>query len=115
MTRDQGAEESNLGSMEDRVCNKIMVFYTKILLRFTRDFNTEINQFYASEMILIQEAISQMSREQGDTKINLGSTKNYFGEHQENNSGSREKRVEFQMERGVGNPPPLQGLNCGQL
>ena len=32
-----------------------------------------------------------MLREQGDTEIDLGSTKNYFGEHQENNSGSREK------------------------
>ncbi len=36
-----------------------------------------------------------MLREQGDIKIDLGSTKNYFGEHQEDNSGSREKRVKF--------------------
>ncbi len=28
MIREQGAEESNLGSMEHRVCHKIMVFYT---------------------------------------------------------------------------------------
>ncbi len=28
MTREQGAEESNLGSMEHRVCHKIMVFHT---------------------------------------------------------------------------------------
>ena len=46
-----------------------------------------------------------MLREQGDTKIDLGSTKNYFGEHQENNPGSREKRVKFQMEPGAGDPP----------
>ena len=26
MTREQGAEESNLGSMEHRLCHKIMVF-----------------------------------------------------------------------------------------
>ncbi len=51
-----------------------------------------------------------MSREQGDTKIDLGSAKNYFAEHQENNSGSREKRVKFQREPGAGDPP-LQGLN----
>ncbi len=42
-----------------------------------------------------------MLREQGDTKIDLGSTKNYFGEHQENNSGIREKRVKFQSELGT--------------
>ena len=28
-----------------------------------------------------------------------------FGEHQENNSGSREKRVKFQKEPGAGDPP----------
>ena len=28
MTREQGAEESNLGSMEHRVCHKIIMFYT---------------------------------------------------------------------------------------
>ena len=28
MTREQGEEESNLGSMEHGVCHKIMVFYT---------------------------------------------------------------------------------------
>ena len=28
MAREQGAEESNLGSMEQRVCHKSMVFYT---------------------------------------------------------------------------------------
>ncbi len=39
------------------------------------------------------------------TKIDLGSTKNYFGEHQENNSGSREKMVKFQREPGAGHPP----------
>ena len=50
-----------------------------------------------------------MSREQGDTKIDLGSTENYFGEHQENNLGSREKRVKFQREPGAGDPH-LRGL-----
>ncbi len=50
-----------------------------------------------------------MSREQGDTKIDLRSTKNYFGEHKEKNSGSREKRVKFEREPGAGDPP-LQGL-----
>ncbi len=57
-------------------------------------------------LILIWGANSQMSRERGDTKIDLGSMKNYFWEHQENNSGSREKRVEFQREPGAGDPPP---------
>ncbi len=33
MTREQGAEESNLGSMEHRVCHKIMVFYTAKKIR----------------------------------------------------------------------------------
>ena len=28
LTKEQGAEESNLGSMEHRVCHKIMVIYT---------------------------------------------------------------------------------------
>ncbi len=48
----------------------------------------------------VQGANSQMPREQGDTKINLWSMKNYFGEHQEKNSGSREKR-----EPGAEDPP----------
>ncbi len=52
-----------------------------------------------------------MSREQGDTKLDLGSTKNYFGEHQEHNSGSREKRVKFQREPGAGDPPPPYGVS----
>ena len=30
--------------------------------------------------------------------------KNYLGEHQENNLGSREKRVKFQREPGAGDP-----------
>ncbi len=50
-----------------------------------------------------------MSREQGDTKKDLGSTKNYLREHQENNSGSREKKVKSQREPGAGDPP-LRGL-----
>ncbi len=58
MIREQGAEESYLGSMEHRVCHK----------------------------------------------IDLRSTKNYFREHQENNSGSQEKRDKFQMEPGAGDP-----------
>ncbi len=33
MAREQGAEESNLGSMEHRVCHKIMVFYTVEIFR----------------------------------------------------------------------------------
>ncbi len=53
-----------------------------------------------------------MLREQGDTKIDLGSMKNYFGEHQKHNSGSREKRVKFQREPGAGDPP-LRGLKDG--
>ncbi len=55
-----------------------------------------------------------MSREQGDTKIDLGSTKNNLGEHHENNSGSREKKVKFQREPGAGDPP-LRGLRYGLL
>ncbi len=93
MAREQGAEESNLGSMEHRVCHKIMMFYTLDIFppRFARHFSTEIYQLYTSGLISIQGANSQMSRERGDTKIDLDSTKNYFGERQENNSGSREK------------------------
>ena len=53
-----------------------------------------------------------MSREQGDAKIDLGSTKNYFGEQRENNLGSREKRVKFQREPGAGDAP-LRGLKMG--
>ncbi len=33
MTREQGEEESNLGSMEHWVCHKIMVFYTMEIFR----------------------------------------------------------------------------------
>ena len=33
MTKEQGAEEINLGSMEHRVCHKIMVFYTIEIFR----------------------------------------------------------------------------------
>ena len=50
-----------------------------------------------------------MFRDQGDTKLDLGSTKNYFGEHKENNSGSWEKRVKFQREPGA-DDAPLRGL-----
>ncbi len=104
MTREQGAEESNLGSMEHRVCHKITleIFRLASLAILTQ-------QLYTSRLILIQGANSQLLREQGDTKIDLGSTKNYFGEHQENNSGSREKRGKFQREPGSGDPP-LRGL-----
>ncbi len=105
MTTEQGAEDINLGNMEHRVCPKIMVFYTVGIFRFACHFNTEIHQLYTLRLILIQGAKSQMSGEQGDTKIDLRSTKNYFGEHQENNSGSREKRVKFQREPGAGGPP----------
>ena len=74
-----------------------------------RHCNTKIHQLYTSGMILTQGANLQLSREQGDTKIDLASTKNYFGEHQKNNSGSREKRFKFQREPGAGDPP-LRGL-----
>ncbi len=67
-----------------------------------------------SGLILIQGANSQMLREQGDTKIDLGSTKKIFGEHQEDNSGSREKRVKFQREPGA-EDPPLRGLTTLDL
>ena len=50
-----------------------------------------------------------LSREQGDTKFDSRRTKIYFGEHQENNSWSREKRVKFQRDPGAGDPP-LRGL-----
>ncbi len=46
-----------------------------------------------------------MSREQGDIKIDLGSTEDYFGGHQEHNLESREKRVKLQREPGAGDPP----------
>ncbi len=84
MTKEQGAEEINLGSMEHRVCHKIIVFYTVeiFLPRFARQFNTKLHQLYASALISIQGANSHLSREQGDTKIDLGSMKNYLGEHQ---------------------------------
>ncbi len=43
----------------------------------------------------------------GDAKFQLGSTKNYFGEHQKINSGSRGEMVKFQQELGT---PPLRNL-----
>ena len=43
-----------------------------------------------------------------EEKIDLGSTKNYFGERQENHSGSREKKVKFQREPGAGDPSPAR-------
>ncbi len=33
MTKEQGAEEINLGSMEHRVCHRIMVFYALEIFR----------------------------------------------------------------------------------
>ncbi len=35
MTKEKGAEEINLGSMEHRVCHKIMLFYTTEFFRLT--------------------------------------------------------------------------------
>ena len=57
-----------------------------------------------------------MSREQGDAKIDLGSTKNYFGEHPENNSGSQEKRVKI-ISKGArsSGPPPLYGVSVVEI
>ncbi len=72
-------------------------------------FNTEIHQLYTSGLILVQGANSQMSREQGGIKMDLGSTETYFGEHQEKYSRSWEKRVKIQREPGAGDPPPLTG------
>ena len=63
----------------------------------------------------VQGANSQMPREQGDTKINLWSMKNYFGEHQEKNSGSREKRVKVRREPGAEVPPYRVSLLGGAL
>ncbi len=34
ITKEQGAEEINLGSMEHRVCHKIMAFYTIEIFHF---------------------------------------------------------------------------------
>ncbi len=54
MTREQGAEESNSGSMEHRVCHKIIVFYTIEILKGIFVGNTEIHQLFTSGLILIQ-------------------------------------------------------------
>ena len=99
-TREQGAEERNLGSMEHRVCHKIMMFHIIEVFHLASlgILTQKIHQLYTSGLILIHGANSKISREQGDIKIYLRSTKNYFGEHLENNSGSREKRVKFQRE-----------------
>ena len=81
-----------------------MVFYTGEIFHLT--WLAILTQRYTLGLILVQGANSPKSREQGDTKIDLGSMKNYFGEHQEKNSGSREKRVKFQREPGAGDPLP---------
>ncbi len=89
-TWEQGAEENNLGSIKHRVCHKIMVFYTIETFRLpslgmSSQKYTNYTMLYTSRLILSQGGNSQMSREQGYTKIDLGNTKYYFGEHQENN------------------------------
>ena len=89
-----------------------MLFYTikSFSPRFARQFHIKSAPCYTLKFTSIQGANSQLSREQGDTKFYLGSTKNYLGEHHENNSGSWEKTVQFQREPGAGDPPPLQSL-----
>ncbi len=84
MTEEQGAEENYLGSMEHKVCHKIMVFHTIKIFRLASlgILKHKYTNCTLSGLISIQGANSQMLREQGDTKIDLGSTKNYFGEHQ---------------------------------
>ncbi len=46
MTKEQGAEEINLGSMEHRVWHKIMVFYTVEIFRL--DFLGILTQKYTN-------------------------------------------------------------------
>ena len=103
MTREQGAEESNLGSMEHRVCHKIMVFYTIEIFRLAS--LGILTQIYTSGLISIQGANSQMLREQGDTKIDLGSTKNYFGSIKKIIQGAGRKGSIFKGSREPGTPP----------
>ncbi len=74
MTMEQGAEENDLGSMERTVCHKIIVFYTienfrLASLGISTQKYTKSYQFYTSGQILIQGSNSQISKEQGDTKI----------------------------------------------
>ncbi len=80
-----------------------MLFYIK-KFRLARlgTLSSKTDQCYTSGLILIQGANLQLSKEQGDTKIDFGSTKIYFGEHQENNLGSQKKRVKFLRESGDG-------------
>ncbi len=59
MTTEQGAEEINLGSMEHRVCHKIMVFYTIEIFHLASIGilrHNEVHQLYASGLISIQGA-----------------------------------------------------------
>ncbi len=107
MTMEQGAEESNLESMKHRVCQKndVVLYRRNILSCSGQHFNTDIHQLYTSRRILIFGANSQISREQRDTKMDLGSMKSNFGEHQENNSGFREKGSNFKGSRELGTLP----------
>ena len=77
---DQGAEESNLGGMEYKVCHKIMVFYMFFYLRhfsprFARHFNTVICQLYTSGLIF--NSGSKFTNVKG-----AGRYQNRFGKHE---------------------------------
>ena len=93
-----------------------MLFNTTELFspRFACHFTTKIHQRYTWQLILIQGAKLKLPREQGDTKFDLGSIKNSFGEHQKNYSGSWEKRAQFQRELGAGDLPFQRLVNGGE-
>ena len=97
--------------------NKLF-FFELLILKFNdkrQSLIPYIHIRYASWSILIKGANLKLAREQGDTKSDLGSTKIYLGEHQENNSGSGEKRVKFQSEPGAGDPPYRVSLIMGEM
>ncbi len=82
--------------------------HKKFSPRYARQFITKNTPRLCFRINFSSGSKFQLSREQGGTKFDWGSTKIYLGEHQENNSGSREKRVKFRREPGV-RAPPLMG------
>ncbi len=61
------------GGEEQDAKNHGILYHTNFSPHFAGHFNTAIHQMYASGLISIQGANSQMFREQGDTKIDLRS------------------------------------------
>ena len=67
-----------------------------------------MHQRYTSGFITIKGANLKLSRKQGDTKFDLGSTKIYFGEHKKINQVAGRKGSNVKGSQKLGTPPPYR-------